>query len=823
MANRNLLLCVFSSFIFIVTLAQNTTDNLKYVDQLIGSANGGNVFPGATLPYGMAKAVADVDSQSNQGGFTTENGNVTGFGTMHDSGTGGSPSLGNFALFPYASCPGDDVNRCRFPKKERKVTYKPESVKASPGYFGIELSSGMKADMTTAQHTSLFRFSFPSSGNSTGGSPLILLDLTDLADSRQDNATISVNSETGRMTGSARFLPSFGSGTWIGYFCADFTGAAIRDNGVFVNSRASNATKEIKITRSINASPLPGGGFIRFASNPADGILARIAVSLISSEQACTSAEAEIPDFDFEGTHAAAEDAWREKLSPISVSTTGVDPSLLTNFFSGIYRTMVNPQNYTGENPKWETSASAPYFDSFYCLWDSFRSQLPFLTILDPLALTQMVQSLISTYEHEGWLPDCRMTLCKGYTQGGSNADVVLADAYIKGLGADRSIDWETGYSAVVKDAEIEPFSWSNEGRGGLDSWKALGYIPTQDFDYNGFGTMTRSVSRTLEYAYNDFCIAKMAEGLADEGDVEKYTERSGNWKNLFYGYLFNGQDTGFTGFFQGRFQNGTWHNQDPLWCSTIDPSSSRICSLQNNGQETFESSLWEYGFYVPGDQAGLIATYGGPDAFVKRLDYLHDQNITYIGNEPSFLTVFQYHYAGRPALSAVRSHFYIPRYFSPTNAGLPGNDDSGAMGSFVAMSMMGLFPNPGQNVYLITPPFFESVSITSPLTGKTATIRNVNFDPTYAGIYIQSATLDGKPYTKNWIDHSFFTEGKELVLTLGRNESAWGARVEDLPPSLSEYVGFGNGTVNRTVGFERRWRLEGRVGSVEGGASGLL
>ena len=105
----------------------------------------------------------------------------------------------------------------------------------------------------------------------------------------------------------------------------------------------------------------------------------------------------------------------------------------------------------------------------------------------------------------------------------------------------------------------------------------------------------------------------------------------------------------------------------------------------------------------------------------------------------------------------------------------------------------MGLFPNPGQNVYLITPPYFESVSIKSPLTGKTATIRNVNYDPTYAAIFIQSATLDGKPYTKNWIDHSFFTEGKELVLTLGRNESSWGTRVEDLPPSLSEYTGFGN------------------------------
>lgn len=188
---------------------------------------------------------------------------------------------------------------------------------------------------------------------------------------------------------------------------------------------------------------------------------------------------------------------------------------------------------------------------------------------------------------------------------------------------------------------------------------------------------------------------------------------------------------------------------------------------------------------FVPHDQASLIELYGGPDAFVRRLDFIHDQGITLIANEPAFLTVFQYHYAGRPALSALRSHSYIPKYFNTQPGGLPGNDDSGAMGSFLAFAMMGLFPNPGQDVYLISPPYFESVQVTSPATGRTATIRNLNFDPTYKNIYIQSATLDGKPYTKNWIDHSLFTEGKQLVLTLGPKETSWGTAPEDLPPSV--------------------------------------
>jgi putative alpha-1,2-mannosidase len=189
---------------------------------------------------------------------------------------------------------------------------------------------------------------------------------------------------------------------------------------------------------------------------------------------------------------------------------------------------------------------------------------------------------------------------------------------------------------------------------------------------------------------------------------------------------------------------------------------------------------------FVPHDMAKLITLLGGPSQFVRRLDYLHDQNITYIGNEPAFLTVFQYHYAGRPAKSALRTHYYVPAFFEPTPGGLPGNDDSGSMGSFVAMSMMGLFPNPGQNVYFILPPFFPLVNITSPVTNRTATIRVENFDPTYQNVYIQSATLNGQPYSKNWIDHDFFTQGKELVLVLGPNESQWGTAQGDLPPSLS-------------------------------------
>ena len=311
----------------------------------------------------MAKAVADVNGD-NQGGFATDGSNVTGFSGMHDSGTGGNPSLGNFALFPYSACVGDTPDGCTFPKIARATPYVNTSLKASPGYFSIALESGITVDMTTAQHTSLFRFTFPPDNYvSNSSSPLILMDLTDLSDSRQDNGTINIDDDSGRITGNARFLPSFGEGNYILYFCADFQGSPIRDNGIFVGNRSSTDVKNLTISRSINGYPLAGGAFNRFQSGSSP-ILARVGTSFISSDKACSNAESEIASFDFNATQTAAVSAWTQKMNRISVSTTGVDESFLTNFYSGIYRTMIQPQNYTGENPLWQSDE--PYWDSFY-------------------------------------------------------------------------------------------------------------------------------------------------------------------------------------------------------------------------------------------------------------------------------------------------------------------------------------------------------------------------------------------------------------------------------------------------------------------------
>ena len=260
--------------------------------------------------------------------------------------------------------------------------------------------------MTVTNHTALYRINFPAkmTSNATNStalpySPLILVDLTDLPESRI-NGSAEVDGSTGRITGNATFNPSFGLGTYDLHFCADFSGASIRDTGVFMNNRAGNNPKQIRISPNGNKPLIPAGAWTQFHAPDNDQILVRVGVSFINVAQACDNAEAEIPDFGFDKTLAAAKDAWRDKLSVIEVDATGVSDMLQRVFWSGAYRSMISPQDYTGENPLWKSSE--PYYDSFYCIWDSFRSIHPLLTILDPESQALMIRSLIDTYEHEG-------------------------------------------------------------------------------------------------------------------------------------------------------------------------------------------------------------------------------------------------------------------------------------------------------------------------------------------------------------------------------------------------------------------------------------
>ncbi|KAH6617833.1 glycoside hydrolase family 92 protein [Chaetomium sp. MPI-SDFR-AT-0129] len=755
----------------------------------------------------MAKPVADTLSPAeNAAGFVSDDNPILGFSHMHDSGTGGQPSLGNFPLFVHPGCPEDDFTRCVYATRSRATSRVEGSARAAPGYFTVELVNGVKAEMTAAGRSVLYRFGFEGEEdleNDTGDdadhgghavpySPLVLVDLSDLMNSRSAGG-IQVYPETGRIVGEGNYGPSFGSGRYNAFFCADFKGAKIRKSGTFTGNEPVEEPKFLDgIGGGFRIPSGSAGAWLQFDKPPKGGkdqLLARVGVSFMSTDQACENAEREIGDWNFDRVESDARKAWREKLGAIEVDATGVSEEMQTTFWSGLYRTLLSPQDYTGENPLW--NSTEPYYDSFYCIWDSFRAQHPLLTIIDPATQTDMVRSLLDIYRFEGKLPDCRMSFCKGFTQGGSNADVVIVDAYIKNLR--EGIDWNTAYEAVVSDAEVEPSNWGLEGRGNLVSWHSLGYIPWDDKDRNGTGPMSRTISRGVEYAYDDFCIAHLATALNHPSDAAKYRLRGGNWRNYWnpdQQDIFHDPDdaqkpldTAFRGFMQPRETDGSFRYHNTRACSPVQDMHS---CYYDTSLDTYEGSPWLYSFYAPQDMATLISLMGGPAAFVDRLTYFHTSGLSYLGNEQGFLPVFQFHYAGRPGLSSYWTRQYIPSLFNATVNGIPGNDDC-AMGAFSAFVMMGFFPVAGQDVYLLTTPFFPEVRIRAKEKGKKAVIRVMNeFNRRGSNMYIQRAQLDGAEYTRNWITHEFFLKGGLLELWVGEDEGTWGTWEGDLPPSYS-------------------------------------
>ncbi|KAA1467905.1 alpha-1,2-mannosidase, putative subfamily [Dentipellis sp. KUC8613] len=761
-------------------------DPAQYVNQLIGTANGGHVFAGATLPFGSVKAVADSNSNDNQGGFVSDGSSIRGISQLHDDGTGGGSSLGNFKILPML-CNVTQGN-CQTNEVERSLP--PGNVSTSPGYFSIGLGNNFTAEVTVTAHTALHRITYHTLPSDTALATL-LVDLTNDLSHSFANGSIQIqtpsthlnssgnlgHSQTTRVTGGGNFGPSFGIGTYNVFFCLDAPGvesAAVYNGNTILNG--TNFTVNFE----------PAGALLQLDSKALKAtkseLLVRVGVSFLSSERACEYASTEVPDItsaSFNKVKAAARARWNDVLGTVQVETKGVTKDRNEIFWSSLYRSYISPINVTGDNPLWESTE--PYYDSYYCIWDSFRTVHPLFAITQPGPQAEMVRALIDIYRHLGFLPDCRMSTDQGFTQGGSNADSLLADSFVKGIKG--GVDWQTGYEAMVKDATVEPPNWGVEGRGGIESRKQLHYVPQWDTtDPSPVGsTPGRSASRTLEYSYNDFSIALVAQGLGHTADYNTYVNASGDWVNLWDPSVNN---TGFSGFIQPRLSDGTFVFVDPRHCSPV--LGHLDCFLNPTGGEFYEASSWEYSFYVPHDMAKVIGLMGGQDTFVKRLDAGWDNLYLDIGDEPAFLLAFLYNYGGAPSHTVDRVLTILAQNYSTAVGGLPGNDDSGAMGAFVVWSSFGIYPVAGQAVYLISTPLYPSISITNQITGTTAHIKVLNFDGASTNKYIQHATLNGKPYNKNWLSHDIFVKGGTLVLTVGPKPSTWGTRPEDLPPSIS-------------------------------------
>ncbi len=423
----------------------------------------------------------------------------------------------------------------------------------------------------------------------------------------------------------------------------------------------------------------------------------KVGISYVSMQQARNN----ISPLDFGTQLDTLRATWAALLGRVPYQGSAKEQRM---FYTALYHTLLMPVDKTGEEPAAYRSAGEepahrlPYYDDYYALWDTYRTSFPLLMEYYPERAVGMVNALLNIYLHDGYMPDARSGDCNGRTQGGSHAEVVIAEAYARGL---KGIDYDLALRAMLKDAEVAPADDEKEGRGGLDDYKRLGYIP--------YG-VSRAGTRTVEYSYDDWCIAQVARGLGHPDLYRKYMTRSRNWRNL---WRADYEWQGMRGFIMPRAADG-------LWLDSVVWGQSAACHPKIAYRPDTKVAPWyipwwntffyeglsaEYSLSVPHDVPGLIGLCGGDSAFRRRLDIFFDQGHYNVANEPSFLTPYLYHYIGRPDLSAARVSQIVRANFSDTPAGLPGNDDSGAMSSWLVWAMLGRYPVAGQGTWLRIPP----------------------------------------------------------------------------------------------------------------------
>ncbi|TFL02330.1 glycoside hydrolase family 92 protein [Pterulicium gracile] len=745
----------------------------------------------------MVAVGMDTDAPGNHAGYDGDpQYNATGFSQLHMSGTGGAVPLSNFKLWPIDSCPNFETCNTTLAWRKRPRAVLEDGAPddfASPGYFAANLSTNIRVELTSTRRAALHRYTFPPEVTH----PRILLDVSNDGQASITETKLKIDTITGRIRTSGQFMSSFGPDRYNAYACADFKGDGYDFDGPTewgaykINYPALGMTD---IHQHYVSWDQDMGGLETFPVNPDGGptsIFARVGISLISIDQACKNAESEIPDWDFDRLVEESREQWNDILERFQIEDEEADEDTLSLFYSSLYRTHLTPADYSGENPNWD-SKKVPYYDSFYVNWDLYRTLFPIMSLHDPQRFADIVAAMIDIQKHEGWLPEAREAGTKMFVQGGSNADPVLAEFFMKYQKQAKKlgVSEKDLYKALLADAEKQPENWNIQGRQ-ADIYNKLGYVPS-DTHYPG-GSNTKQVSRTAEYAFNDFTISQVAKALGKKKDAKKYADRSLNFLNVWNPEISLPGLDGSMGMLQPKFENSTWNFTDPRHCSVNDPTKS-TCFLNAIRRDGFyEGSPIIYSQYMPHDTATLIELQGGVDKFVERLDFIFTHKYFESTNEPSQQMPFMYHYANRPGLSTQRSRQVMAQYFNTSRNGLPGNDDSGAMGSYALSYMLGLYPLPGTKQYLLSSPYFRKISITNPVLKKTTTFIANNFtgnpgDGIGGNVFVKSVTVDGKPYKSNcYLEWDVFTSGStvELELTDDINLTC-GDGADSLPPSLS-------------------------------------
>ncbi|KAI0675348.1 glycoside hydrolase family 92 protein [Trametes maxima] len=781
------------------SLPSDIVDYTELVNVFIGTDNFGDVCPGASVPFGMAKFSTDLTGYAPAGYITDPTQKIRGLSPMHDSGTGSSlGTYGNFEIMPMV-CPGG-FNTCPVTLAARERFRKNNTDEASPGYFAQTLDNGIKMEATSTRRAGLERFTFPK-----GSKPYFVLDLANDLPASFAGGRMDIDPEKGRITLGGLWGSSFGPGSYNyqAFACYDILDGGkqkLSEYGVWTGMTSENfqarglGQTHLNLTRNLIGGVYESGALFSFDGKP-EQINIRVGISFVSADQACSNAESEVGDAPLEEIVARSKTLWNQKLGKVEIDLKNTPANVTEMLYSSLYRASLTPNNATGETQGAFAGTTHPYFDSLYCSWDTFRTYYPLLALHSPAEFAQIVDNYIDGWRKLGWMPECRANNLPGWTQGGSSGDVIVGHFAITyhDKAAALGIDLEELYSAMVTDAEVNPPEWNTLGRQ-VNVYKQFGYVPFGVLDPNSTGRQTREGSRTVEYAFEDFALRQVALLLNKTDDVAKYTNRSYSYRNLWDASV---ESDGFHGFIQKRLSNGTFVYTNPIDCSPNDNDTNRECSLQgDNNVGFFESSSWEYSWFAPHDTAHLIELMGGNATFVKRLDHFFDAGYYLAGNEPSFQTPIGYHYANQPAKSVDRVRDVVFTNFDITPAGLPGNDDQAAMATLLVFHLLGLYPVPSTSQFLVLSPMVPKYTIHNSYLNISTTVITKGFDhrsvqktiPKGAAAYVKSVTINGvvQPNRCHFDFYDVFRVGGELVIEVTTDKNAVNNCGAGLPESVS-------------------------------------
>ncbi|KAJ7168271.1 glycosyl hydrolase family 92-domain-containing protein [Mycena crocata] len=819
--------------------AHPSDDLTQYVHPFVGtegaipgsSLGGGNMFPGVALPFGQVKIGIDTSVVNlPQGGISSANsgytprGNSTGFSLLHVSGTGGQPKYGVVSQMPlvgFIEAQGINV--------ANNMTYLTNRTNESAevGYFRTTFATGVTTELTASRHAGLLRYTFPaaaSSLNTSVGSDTssavgqstqahILVDLAHALPSggsgyiaqKYVKGELHVASDFSGYSGSAYYDLGWNQGqAWQIFFCGNFSTATSIASTYFTpyNFLIPPTTPPTLVPYyDIYASDtLAIGALFTWEHDSALELESRVGVSFLSEEKACQFVRTEVPwEQTFNETVQAVKDAWNaEILSSITIPEANgeTNDTLLGLLYTHLYGSALMPTDRTGENPGWKSAE--PYYDDWYTMWDIFRCTTTFYHMVFTDRYVGMLRSLIDIWRHDGFMPDGRSGNENGRTQGGSDSDNVLADAYVRGLNKVSTINWHDAYNAMITNAEQVPKrnmdfnafdGGTKEGRNALPDWKEYGYITTN---------YSRSISKGVEYAQNDFGLYVVAKGLGKTNDAKKYLERSENWKNFWNDNAtadLSAAGLGvFRGFFGAKAANGSFDQ-------SVNVTNCGGCTW---GDLTYEALIWEYSFTVPHDIQALIDKMGGPEAFEVRLDASFVDGLSAgsgaantagtalfnPGNEPSFATPFLYNYIpGKQYKSVEKTRHIVHRYYNLRNDGIPGNQDAGAMATWLIWNLIGLYPISSQPIFLVTAPFFKALDIrlgtanpTSPASKSNTYLKIRAPKLSQQNIYVQGLQVNGKKISRSYLFHDEIAKGATVTFKMGPKPKAWDSEV---PPSF--------------------------------------